>query len=85
MELQSLIYKTISKYEPEELALGFLQYEALRKLNPREFSELYERNLRGEKFDDMVKEMVVKTNTSPSKVDGLFKTIYDKGLYDQTS
>jgi len=30
------------------------RYEKLRKLNPAQFSELHERNLRGENFDAMV-------------------------------
>jgi len=30
------------------------RYEKLRKLNPRQFDELYARNLRGENFDKMV-------------------------------
>ena len=33
-------------------------YEKLRKLNPREFAELHERNLRGEgSFDDLVSRL----------------------------
>jgi len=30
------------------------RYEKLRKLNVRQFAELFERNLRGENFDEMV-------------------------------
>lgn len=44
----------------EELALGFLRYDALRKLNARQYAEICRRNLAGERFDDMVTEMVVK-------------------------
>ena len=43
-----------------ELALGFLRYEALRKLNSRQYEELHKRNLNGENFDGMVDELIVK-------------------------
>lgn len=33
------------------------RYEKLRKLNVQQFSELYERNIRGENFDEMVDEL----------------------------
>lgn len=45
-----------------DLALGYLRYEALRKLTPRQFSELYMRNLKGENFDQMINELIVKEN-----------------------
>ena len=39
---------------PDKAAL----YEKIRKLNPREFAELHERNLRGEgSFDDLVSRL----------------------------
>lgn len=41
----------LSAKSPEE------RYEKLRKLNPRQFDELYARNLRGENFDKMVDEL----------------------------
>jgi hypothetical protein len=40
-----------------ELAIGYRRYEALRKLNAREFSELCQRNLKGENFDQMVDDL----------------------------
>lgn len=43
-----------------ELARGFLRYEALRKLNPRQFMDLKLRNINGEIFDRMVDELVAK-------------------------
>lgn len=42
---------------PTELAIGFLRFEALRQLNPRQFAELHARNQRGENFDSMVDEL----------------------------
>lgn len=44
--------------EIHRLKVGFDRYEALRKLNTRQFSELYARNLAGERFDDMVDALV---------------------------
>ena len=44
---------------PVELAMGWLNYEALRKQNPRQFNELHQKNLAGEKFDTLVMELVV--------------------------
>jgi len=45
---------------PEELALGWMRYEALRRLNPRQFSEIHDRNIRGEWFDDLADEAFVR-------------------------
>lgn len=36
-----------------------LRYEALRKLTPRQFMQLWDRNLKGERFDDLVDELVI--------------------------
>lgn len=41
-----------------ELATGFIRYEALRKLNSRQFAELSRRNLAGEPFDDLVDGLI---------------------------
>lgn len=46
---------------PEELALGFLRYESLRRLNARQYTELCQTNLKGDKkFDELVDELVIK-------------------------
>jgi hypothetical protein len=37
---------------------GYRRYEAIRKLNPQQFAELYARNLKGERFDDLVDELI---------------------------
>lgn len=44
----------------DELAIGFLRYEALRKLTPAQYADLHKRNLKGERFDDMVDALVLK-------------------------
>jgi hypothetical protein len=43
-----------------ELTQGYLRYEALRKLNSRQFQELNQRNLAGENFDEMVDQLVIQ-------------------------
>jgi hypothetical protein len=45
-------------FSSEELAIGWLRYEALRKLTPQKYTELHRRNMAGERFDDMVDELV---------------------------
>lgn len=45
---------------PVELAMGWLNYEALRKQNPRQFTELNQKNLAGEKFDTLVMKLVIQ-------------------------
>lgn len=43
---------------PEELALGYLRYETIRKLSPHQFGALHRLNIYGEKFfDDLVDEI----------------------------
>jgi hypothetical protein len=59
-KLDFIIRDCLDRYTPKELALGFLRYEALRKLNPIGFAKLHKRNISGENFDDMVTEMIKK-------------------------
>ena len=58
------MFELIGACNLEELAIGYMRYKALRKLNPRQFNELNERNLAGEFFDDMVDELVVRDNVT---------------------
>jgi len=51
---------------PETLArwrLGFDRYEKARKLNPRQWGELHERNLAGENFDGMIDALESASST----------------------
>ena len=42
----------------EHHRLGYSRYEKLRKLSPRQFADLYQRNLNGEgRFDDLVDKL----------------------------
>jgi hypothetical protein len=43
---------------PLELAIGFIRYEALRKLNALEYANLCRRNRAGERFDDLVDGLI---------------------------
>lgn len=53
----------------EELALGYLRYEVVRKLSPRAFRALYKLNLSGHRFDDLVDE-AIRTHKLPTELDG---------------
>jgi transcription elongation factor GreA-like protein len=45
----------------QQLCLGYARYEALRKLNPRQFQELWEKNIRYDiDFDVLVDELIKK-------------------------
>lgn len=43
--------------EIQELRVAHRRYEALRRVNPRQFMALWERNMKGEKFDVLVDEL----------------------------
>ena len=58
--IQQHIKTEITEKFPQELALGYLRYEALRRLKPREYAELCQKNLKGEWFDDLVDEEILK-------------------------
>ena len=49
------ILRVVSVLPIEVLALGYIRYEKLRLLNPRQYAELSRKNLAGEGlFDDLV-------------------------------
>ena len=57
--MRTKIYKTIAEKPPEDLARGWLRYEAIRKLNPKQFGELWEKNIRtGVPFDKEVDQLL---------------------------
>ena len=43
-----------------ECARGYLRYEEMRKLSPLKISELHIRNLNGERWDDMIDELIAQ-------------------------
>lgn len=43
-----------------EIVRGWLRYEAVRRLNARQYAELCQRNIKGEgSFDDLVDQLVI--------------------------
>jgi hypothetical protein len=61
--MDSLVRLCVANHTPEELALGWLRYEALRKVSPRTFAEMNRRNLAGEFFDGIVTEVLLSLDT----------------------
>lgn len=45
---------TVIGIELDRVVLAAERYEKVRKLNPRQFRELWDRNMKGERFDDLV-------------------------------
>lgn len=43
--------------EIKKLRVAHRRYEALRRVNPRQFMDLWNRNLKGERFDALVDEL----------------------------
>ena len=58
--LDKLITETIADRTPEQLALGWLRYEELRRFSVAAYQCLTDRNLRGENFDEMVTNELLK-------------------------
>ena len=58
--LEKLIEETIAERTPAEMALGWLRYETLRRLSPRQYTELNNRNMQGENFDEMITNELIK-------------------------
>ena len=58
--INEIITDTIAERTPEQLALGWLQYEELRRFSVAAYQCLTDRNLRGENFDEMVTVELLK-------------------------
>jgi len=54
----------IDEYNKRAYILGYLRYEALRKLTPQGFYKLWEKNIKGKNFDEMVNELVIKNHNN---------------------
>ena len=52
---------------PTQALLGWTRYEKARKLNPAQWAELHQRNIRGENFDDMIDAL--PATTQPAQQD----------------
>ena len=62
--IKKYVYETYGRdcHIERELVLSHLRYETLRILTSRQYEELYERSLKGENFDGMVDELIIKNN-----------------------
>ena len=49
--------KTIQEIDLHEAYKGYVRYETLRNLKPRQFDVLDQRNMAGRNFDEMVDEL----------------------------
>lgn len=49
-----------------ELIKGWQRYEKLRVLTPKEFTELYQKNISGKNFDEMVDELPERKKVTPA-------------------
>jgi hypothetical protein len=66
---------------PTQALLGWTRYEKARKLNPAQWAELHQRNLRGENFDDMIDALPAATQ--PAQQDTRYGTEqYLRGFND---
>jgi len=63
--LERMVRLVVSNHTPEELAIGYLRYEAVRRMNPRIFGEIHRLNLWGRFFDDLVDD-ALKTWKEPN-------------------
>lgn len=53
------VEQAISTKSQVELAIGYLRYEAIRKLAPRQFAELWQKCMSSDKsFDSLVDELI---------------------------
>ena len=65
--LDMLVRSCVAQHSPEELALGWLRYEALRRVDPRTFAEIHRRNLDGDSFDDIVTESLLSWKSAEER------------------
>ena len=56
--MKRIVQLAIANNAPEDLALGFIRYEVVRRMNPRSFADLVRGNVMGKRFDDLVDEAV---------------------------
>ena len=59
-KMRPLVLHTINTEGDYERAKGWLRYEVLRTMDIRRFTELVDRNIAGENFDEMVDQIIVE-------------------------
>ena len=62
--IRKYVYETYGRgcHVERELILSHLRYEALRILTPQQYRDMCKRNIKGENFDSMVDELIIKNN-----------------------
>ena len=60
-EPQPVKQAPIESFKELDYKVGWQRYEKVRKLNAHQFSELFQRGLKGERFDEMVDGLEAKT------------------------
>ncbi len=58
-KMNSLIEEVLDDVGEHECARGYLRYEKMRTLNLRALHELHDRNMQGEKMDDMIDDIIL--------------------------
>lgn len=59
--MDEIVFRTLEGGYPSILARRALRYEAIRRLTPNAFAELYRQSLSGESaFDELVDKIVIK-------------------------
>ena len=59
-KIDRLVVRAMEDNSDSELALGFVRYERLRKMNPMQFAKLHAENIKGRPFDFLVDEAVLE-------------------------
>lgn len=59
--LRPLILEAMDTKGGYETAKGWLRYEKMRTLNLGQLAELHTRNLKGERLDDMIDQLLTET------------------------
>ncbi len=52
----NLVAITTANHTQEELAMGYIRYEMVRRLNPKSFGDIWKLNISGQRFDDIIED-----------------------------
>ena len=63
--IDQLMNLVIANHTREELALGYMRYQIIRKFSPRHFGELHELNMSGRLFDELIDGELAKLEFAP--------------------
>ena len=62
--LDRTVAKAVAEHNEVELALGWVRYEALRRVTVRQFAQMADLCLKGRSFDGQVDELVARGGES---------------------